>query len=182
MPLIFLKTDHGAHPPEKWALATAHNLVLIAPNSDMLIQRAASELQFKVADALVKHYRNLQEAEAGALALHGDDHLATPIDPLPYVDAALADVVAAAKGTSWEEKFKSTERREHEFNVFLAPGEEPLPPYPSVQDVMKSLIASYFAGAIHNARSWHADKHPEGPNAIAFKKAHHPGPTPNPVN
>ena len=180
MQVCVLKTDGGPHPPEKWAFATATHLVQVSPNADALLQRDAFLLQMNVADAIEKHYTELQKAEADALALNGDDHLAVPIDPIPYVEAALADVIAAAKGSKWEKHFQSTERKEHESNAFLAPGEEPLEPYPSVQDVMKTVLATHFATAIHVHRSWHADKNPDGPNAQAFRAAHHPGPD-NPI-
>lgn len=176
MQVGILKTDGGPHPAEKWAFATATHLVLVSPNADSLLQRDAFLLQMKVADAIEKHYTELQKVEADALALHGDDHLATPIDPTPYIDAALADVVAAAKGSKWEKHFQSTERKPHESNAFLAPNEEPLEPYPSVQDVMRTVLATHFATAMHVHRSWHVDKNPDGKNAKAFTAAHHPGP------
>jgi len=177
-----LKTDGGPHPPEKWAFATATHLVLISPNADTMLQRDAFMLQMQVADAIEKHYVKLQADEAAALATNGDDHLATPIDPTPYIDAALADVVAAAKGSKWEKHFQSTARREHESNAFLAPNEAPLDPYPSVQDVMRTVLATHFATAIHVHRSWRVDKNPDGPNAKAFRAAHHPGLGPNPIS
>lgn len=153
MQVGILKTDGGTHPADKWAWATATHLVSVDPNADALIQRNAATLQLRIAEALEGHHGAVQKQERAGLRQNGDDHLATAIDPLPFVEQALADIVAVAKGSRWEPQFND----------------------PAIQDQMRAVLATHFATSQHIERSWHAGRSPDGPNARAFLAAHHPG-------
>ena len=148
---MILITNGGAHPPEKWAVATAE---IIFPtdnvrDSNRLLQ--AKKLQFAIADALVPHHTDVQTAEKGKLATLGDAHLDTPHDPLEAAQKALADIVALAKGTPWELHFADA----------------------AVQAEIVQEIGNHFATAEHIERQWHC--HRSGtPAAKAFLKQHAP--------
>ncbi len=176
MQVYVLKTDGGAHPPEKWAFATATHLVSVSPNADSLKQRDAFLVQMDVAHALEPHHTTVQNTERGNLAAAGDAHLAIPLDPTPHVEEALAAVLAVLHGSAWEKRFEEQDRRA-DAEAGVPSG---LPHYsrPNVLAEMRSVLANHFATSMHIERSWHVDRNPSGPNAQAFRAAHHPGPPP----
>lgn len=148
-----LITNDGDHSPTDWAMATADHLVHVTPGASADVVLEARKLEVAIASALVPHHDKVQTHERGHLAAKGDEHLATPLDPTQHVEEAVQAVIACAVGTRFEAKFRE----------------------PAVQNMLRQQIASHFATSMHNARSWHVDRNPDGPNARAFKAAHHGG-------
>jgi len=146
-----LKTDGGDHTPEKWAMATAQMLAPVDLNAPGA--RQVMNLQGQLADLLVPHHKKVQDGERASLAASGDAHLANPLTPKDFVDAAYAEVVAAFNASPYAAKTQD----------------------PDWQVEVKSLLAAHFATSQFTARSWHADRPGASPEAIAWKKSFHAG-------
>lgn len=134
MRVSILKTDNGEHSPQKWAFATASRLIEVDVNDqagDRFI--AAQDLQTVIMKALVKHHVDAQDTEQSALNANAAAQLQTAIDVQGHVDAAFADVIAAAKGTPWEAEFAD----------------------PQAQDAIKDLLRKDFEHSKHLKREWH---------------------------
>jgi len=147
-----LITDHGAHSPEKWALATADHLVHLdeaKANPAEII--AARKLETAIAEALAGHHAKVQGLEASSLSADAEAHLAKDYDASEHIAEAVAAVVACAKGTPFEAHFARAD----------------------VQEQIGEVIHQHFRSAQHIARSWHCDKNPRSPAAQAWRAKHH---------
>jgi hypothetical protein len=133
MQLGVLATDGGPHPPEKWAEATADQIIDIGSTAPQALLSEARTLRAKLVAILTPHHDRVQQHERGALAAKGDAHLETPLDPSPHIDDPVAEIVAAAKGTSFAAHFQR----------------------PEVQQYLRDLIGHHFASAMHIERQWH---------------------------
>jgi hypothetical protein len=145
-------TNGGPHPPVLWAQATAEHLVQIPPSLTGARRSAALELQLAVAAALEPHHARVQETERSKLAAD-HKHLLTELDGGPHLDAAVAAIQGAARGTEWEAHFADSER---------------------VQ-VIRHELGVHFRTAQHIERSWHCDRNPAHPAAQAYRRLRHPG-------
>lgn len=148
-----LITNGGTHSPEKWADTTAEHIFQVgsAVAGDRLI--AAKKFQIQIAEILMPHHDAVQTDAKASLAANAQAHMTKAYDPLAKAEQATAEIVAAAKGTPWEDHFAK----------------------PEVQQVMVQEIGNHFATAEHIERSWHADRNPNTDAAKAFRAAHHPG-------
>lgn len=144
-------TNGGPHPPDFWAQATAEHIAPIAPTMTGSRRLDALALQARIQGALTPHHDAVQQAERAAIAAD-PNRLMAGYDPEQHVDEALAAVVAASVGTEWEAHFHD----------------------PAVVDVIRREIGAHFATAQHIERSWHADRNPTLPAAVAFRAQHHP--------
>ncbi len=155
MTVKVLATDHGPHPADKWAEATASMLVEIADHLSGERRAAAVKLQAAVIDILEGHHRTAQDGERAKLAEHGLDRLAHPLDPEDHLslDEVVADIVAAAKGSPWEADFSKPEAVAH----------------------IRALVGEHLARNAWIERSWHADRNAQTDEAKAFRAIHHPG-------
>jgi hypothetical protein len=133
MRVAILKTDNGDHSPKQWAYATASRLIEV--DSSVVDDRflAAQELQLAVTRVLIKHHTDVQDTEYASLMANGDAHLQTEVDVQAHVDAAFADVVAAAKGTDWESLFDDS----------------------VTQASIRHLLEADFSTSKHLKRAWH---------------------------
>lgn len=145
-------TDGGAHPPEFWAQVTAEHIAPISPDLTGHRRDAALRLQLEIQKALEPHHHKVQHHEKGKLAAD-PDHLMTDVDPEPHLEEAMADILAAAKGTEWEGHFAK----------------------PEVLAAIRQEVGAHFATAQHIERSWHVDRNPKHKHAQAWRKRHHPG-------
>lgn len=144
-------TNGGPHPPDFWAQATAEHIAPIAPSMTGARRLAALALQARIQEALTPHHQAVQDTERGKIAAD-PERLLAPVDPEPHLDAALAAIQAAAAGTEWEAHFRD----------------------PAVVETIRREIGIHFATAQHIERSWHADRNPALPAAVAFRAQHHP--------
>jgi hypothetical protein len=145
-------TDGGPHPPEAWAQITAEHIAPLGPNLVGERHRRAVELQFKIAELLEPIYKTAQETERSGLTAD-TARVAVPVDPEPHLDAAIAAIQAAAKGTEWEGHFSDAE----------------------VVKLVRREVGIHIATTQHIEKSWHADRNPTHPAAQAFRATHHPG-------
>ena len=147
-----LSTDNGPHSAEKWAMATARELVPtnLVTDGERLIQ--ALKLQLGVAEALVVHHAAVHTKERAGLAASGGEHLLAPFEPAPHTSPALAAVQAAAEGTPWEAHWALS----------------------SVLEAAWGVLESHFSTSAHVERSWHADRNPSDPHCAAFRAQHAP--------
>jgi hypothetical protein len=150
-----LITNGGPHSPEKWAEATASNIVDIAQHVAGEKRAAAVKLQAAIIDILEGHHAAVQNGERAQIAAIGHDRLQAPNNPDDHLslDDAVAQIIQAAKGTPWEADFANPE---------MAPN-------------IKALLSSHFATSIQIERSWHADRNPGVPQAVAFRNQFHSG-------
>lgn len=100
-------TDHGTHPPELWAQATAEQLLSFGPSVTGARLRAARVLQSKIEEALEVHHKTINDEELTALSADDSHHerSANPEHNIDRANQALLDIVALAQGTEWAEVF-----------------------------------------------------------------------------
>lgn len=143
-----LITNHGPHPAEKWAMATAQAIfdtsALVSGDHSI----AAQKFQLSIAEALQPHHQQLQADEQASLAAD-PNYINTPHDASEYVDGVMSDVVALAKGSPWEKHFAN----------------------PGVVFEAKKVIADHFMTSQHIERLWHADRNPSSVPAQQYKSA-----------
>lgn len=144
-------TDGGPHPPELWAQLTAEILI---PARNMAGNNyiEALKLQTAVMQALLPHHTNVQETERERL-MASNDHILSDLSPEEFTGQAVTDIVAAAKGTPWEENFND----------------------PDLQALIRQEVGTHFATAQHIERSWHADNNGHIPQVMAWREQTHPG-------
>lgn len=162
-------TNHGTHPPEKWAVRTAEMLTPIDPNIDPKREIAALKLRAAIADVLIPHHGKVQSTEKDHLARKGVNHLHDGLLPNGAVDAsehvedAVDDIILCAKGTPWEEQFNQ----------------------PGYRESIAGLVHSHFSTAMDIERQWHVDRHlathGHDEKAIAYRTLRHPGPGAEPA-
>jgi hypothetical protein len=147
-------TNHGSHPPEKWAAESAQqiaDIIVIEPSSpayDAMLQ-AKSKLTSDLEAALVKDFTDVQDEAKATLAKDGDKALNTPIEN--DLDGAVATVLAVTDASIFASHYRK----------------------PEVQAFIKSTLHSHFTSVKQIERSWHADKNPNTPEAKAFRARFH---------
>ena len=100
----FMSTDGGAHPPEKWALETAEQLVYIGPNVNGPTLMAATEAKLAIAKALMDHYAKVQNDERGKLQLDPEGTHASDLGvPDEHMDSMIDAVKGALTNTPWSD-------------------------------------------------------------------------------
>lgn len=136
MRVSVLATNHGPHPADKWAFATAQHVFPIDPSvvGDRLL--AAQRTQLAIADALVQHHTNVQDAERQHLTEKGDARLAEPLDATDHANAAFEALKVAVSGSPWAEHFAK----------------------PEVQAAALDTIHQHFRTSQDIERSWHVTR------------------------
>lgn len=142
-----LKTDGGAHPPEKWAALTASMIAPIDMSKDSAIQ--AMKLQAAIADVLLPHHTEHAHEERAALATDHDRYHANH-DPMARAEAALEQIVALCLATDLPVKEKTSD--------------------PEWRRVVLATIANHLADNADIERRYHARRNPS-PKAAAFLAA-----------
>lgn len=165
-----LTTDYGPHPAEKWAVTTAETIFQITPAvvGDRLL--AAKRVQMTIAEALVSHHDKVQKVEHDGLTKNGDDHLAVDGDANTEADAALVDVLAAVKGSPWEDHFARVDTQAAAHAVLV-----------NHFETAKHIHRSWYANPNRDAASWRAANGlgDPGADAVAWFTQHHPEPEPS---
>lgn len=146
-----LATDGGPHPADKWAVATARELVPTESVSDGTRLIKALKLQAAVAEALEPHHQGVHDAERTGLKANGSSHLLTDFDAGVHTPDALEAILAASSGTPWEGHFAD----------------------PEVQTAVVGVLSNHFNTSASIERQWHCDRNPTDPIAVAFKAQHH---------
>lgn len=148
MKFRILASDGGAHTPEKWALFTAEaifnldDMTNVGPWASRLME--ARQVQLKIALALETHHATQQDGERAALTKTPDDCLASGHDT--DTDFALAAVLNAIKGSSWEAHYAK----------------------PEVQAEVRFVLGCDFATVKHIERLYFADRNPAHAGAQAY--------------
>lgn len=140
-------TNGGPHPADKWAAQSAAQIAALiqvdeASDSDeaRAARRAKPRFELDLADALEDHHDSVQSGERNALDEHGHSRHEHSLDPAEHHEATLEDAMAdVAKVAARYPQFADHFAR------------------PEVEAVVKSIIASHFATAMHVERSWHRD-------------------------
>lgn len=133
-----LITNGGSHPAEKWAEATAAQLIRIGESASPEALTGGRKLEVAIIDILEGHHRSNQSGEVAKLEEHGPDRYVHDIDPNEHVDivAVAQSIFDAAKGTQFSTHFER----------------------PEVQQYVRDVLASHFATAQDVERQWHADR------------------------
>ena len=167
-----LATDGGAHSAEDWAYASAGMLLEAFKVDEKSPRRVQMEMakdraRPKIADVLVKHHDAIQAAERKLLADGAHDRLAADLDPTEHsdIEAAIAETVAIVVPLA------------EQATLFSTAGGEPT--VSTAKDAIEAHIAlivrqrveADFRTVMHIERSWHADRNPDHPAAVAFRAA-----------
>ena len=149
-----LVTNNGPHSAADWASATASHLVAIAQDAAPAVKAQAVKLEAAVIDILEGHHGTVQAGERQAVA-SDLNRMVAPIAPADHlnVDAAVAEIVAAAAQTPWAAAFAT----------------------PEAQAGIKTTLTSHFGTSMQIERSWAADRNPTHPAAVAFRAQFHSG-------
>lgn len=169
-----MATDGGPHPPEKWARVTASQIIDIAASAPEALLREARAFEEKVVGILEGHHGLVQVHERTSLETQGTERLADPINTEGHVPDAVDDIIAAAKGTSFEAHFNLPQRQEPQLDnegnqVRDVDGNPMIVTVPSTREYLEQLLHQHFHHSMHIERSWHADANPDHPHSIAFK-------------
>lgn len=150
-----LITNGGPHPADKWAEATAAQIVEIAEHVAGEKRAAAVKLQAAIIDILIDHHTKVQIGERGKIAEIGHDRLGHDLDPSHHLtlDEVIGQIVAAAKGTAWQADLATEDAKTY----------------------LSLLLRSHFATSMRDERSWHADRNPTAPETGTFRATYHPG-------
>jgi hypothetical protein len=152
-----MSTNHGTHSPEKWAAETAAQLVdviHIEPTSIVFDAMSIAKAQFEadLAIALVDSHVEVSTDETDALNEGSLDRLNQPLVPGDdHLNQAVDKVLQIADKSMFASHFRK----------------------PEVKVFVRSTVGSHFVTVRHIHRSWHADKHPEAPQAQAYRARFH---------
>lgn len=155
MEIGIMATNGGPHPADKWAETTASHIVTIADSLTGERRGAAIKLQAAIYDILLEHHTTVQSGERDKIKEFGVARLQHDMTPNDHVniDDAVADIVAATKGTAWEADFQK----------------------PDVQEYIKQVLSDHFMQNAFIERSWHSDRNSNTPEGAAFRKQFHQG-------
>ncbi len=148
---MFLVTNNGTHPPEKWAMLIAETIFDLSETSmsgESLLK--AQKMRVLIAECLVPHCTNTQNHEKDNL-VKAKEHALSPHEVDIYVNNAMNDIVAASKATPWENHFANVD----------------------VQHAAKFIIKQNFITIQHIERLWFADKNQGNVAAQTYKAKFH---------
>lgn len=144
-----LVTDNGSHTPEKWAMCSAEVIFPLDGVIDADRVFLARKVQLDIAQALLPAYTDIQDAEWDGLVTDPKTGLETPLDPKAETEAAVVSILAAVKGTPWEDHFARLE----------------------VQQAVLSEIGSHIATIKQIERDWCVADFADHPDVKAFVAA-----------
>jgi hypothetical protein len=143
-----LTTDNGTHTPEKWAANAASRIVSISPSASQEHQIAAQRLTFQIAEILLKHHEDAHGEITNTLISNADAAFENVThDPGQRAKNAADQVIAAAKGTAWEEAFNK----------------------PEIAGPLHQIIGQSLVDLTHVERLHFSDKNPGHVAAAAYK-------------
>jgi len=144
-----MKTDGGPHPADKWAQATASQIIDIGSESPAVLLKEARDFEAKIVSIMTAFHTTAQANEQAQLAANAS-HSATPLTvDTDAVQAAVSQIVAASVGTTFAAHFS----------------------LPATQTYLTNLIGTHFATVQHIERLWDADRNPTNPAGQAYKAA-----------
>ncbi|QAY96716.1 hypothetical protein CWB41_14050 [Methylovirgula ligni] len=139
MQVGLLITNGGPHSAEKWAAASAAQIIQIGAEAKGVEALEGRKLELKIIDLLEDHHAAVQTAERDALKDDPAARLETAIDPEGHdLDTKVEAIATLARGTPFEAHFASDTVKRH----------------------VREVLASHFATSIHIERSWHRDRNP----------------------
>ena len=156
-----IKTDGGAHPPEKWAYISAAHIVdifRVDPSSprEIELEMAKDMLRAKITQLMIAHFKKAQDGERGLIKTVGHDRILVDINPAHAdhmdSDAVAQEIVAAFDGSVLKE--------------FLGADQVA---------AIKERVETDCRTIMHIEHGWHADRHPMTDQAKAFRAKYHPG-------
>jgi hypothetical protein len=127
-----LITDHGKHSDEKFAIATASELIQIAATAEGKQAIDARRLENDIIDVLTGHFAKVSKDEVSGLDSNAAEHMVSRLDPLPHMEGILDKVLTVCKASAFKEWFERGD----------------------VKQLMFDKIASWTATAIHMHRDW----------------------------
>ncbi len=157
-----MTTNGGPHPPEKWAVTTAGQIIKIGETAAPELKDMGRKIELKLLDVLEKHHGTVQGKERDAIEKYGEARLQHPLIQSPaHVAQAVAEhvdveeitkeITAVADGTPFEAHFAK----------------------PEVKTYIEDLLRNHFGTSISIERDWQADrilrKDPAHKIARAFK-------------
>lgn len=157
-----LATNGGPHPPQKWAMVTAGQIIQFGEDADPKLREMGRKLELRMLDVLERHHDTVQSKERSAIQKHGEDRLSHPLHlSIDHRNRAVAEhvdvesitqeLIDCAKGTPFEAHFEQ----------------------PQVRSYIHDLLQNHFATSISIERDWHADrilaKEPGHKMALAYK-------------
>ena len=129
-----LVTSGGSHPPEKWAAASAGQIISIAAEAAGEQAIEGRRLELKMLDILERHHGMVrQNGEKEGLEKYGVERYEHPIDVQDRVNDAFEEILAASKGTIFEKHFMQENVQEH----------------------VKEVISKDMTTEVEIERSWH---------------------------
>jgi hypothetical protein len=142
-------TEGGAHPPEKWADATAAQIVDIADHVTGEKRASAVKLQAAIIDVLIAHHTMVQDGERAAIKATGLPLLAADLNGASHTDleTCINEICAAASATPWADVFATDEMRAG----------------------LQHLLTTHMNTVAYIERSLHADANPDAPEVVAFR-------------
>ena len=159
---VTLVTDGGPHSADDWAYASACALLEGIPVDQKSslrtkIDRAKDALRPKIADLFQAHHDSVQAKERALLAAGSHDRLTADLNAGEHTDieAGIASVVDVMKPLFSEFGSKEIE-------------------YERIESAVVDIVRHRFASDLNTnqwiERSWHADRNPTLPQAVAFRK------------
>ena len=113
LPVRIMITDHGKHPPEKWATPATDEIIQISAESSNVLLKESLEFRTKLIDLFTTHFDTVMKAEQHAIA---NKHNIT-LHSEPHVQPAADAICALAAGTNFATHFANPEVRQHIENV-----------------------------------------------------------------
>ena len=136
MQVGFLITNGGTHSPEKWSATSCEQIIKIAANAAGEQAVAGRRLELKLLDVLERHHGILQEEEKDCLSHYGTDRYDHPINIKNHVNETFDEVLAASKGSPFENHFMQK----------------------AVQEHVREVIRKDMQSIVEIERSWHKDQ------------------------
>lgn len=144
-----LIANNGTPTPEQWADVTARQLVDVVRGSKSALLDEALAFQDQVAKIMAQHHRLVIEHEREQLSA-SHDHMLSRLDPVPFIDDAVEDIIALSRGKSFENHYTRKE----------------------VRDFIYQVVGGHFCTAMHVERLHHCDNAKDHPHRHTYKNSY----------
>ncbi|BCP53773.1 hypothetical protein K32_23900 [Kaistia sp. 32K] len=124
-----LISEDGPHSAEQWAEVTASQIVSLEATAGV----PARKFELKVIEILEQHHAAVQVHERGKIKTEKHGRCGNAPDPSEHIEAALAEIVEAAKGTPFEAHFAKA----------------------NVQAYLTNVLGQHFATSMQIERDWY---------------------------